>query len=188
MSIGTAIFLSSCVFAVVILYGVTKNRWPWRRIVARSALAILGIIVVTGAIVGGLSFLNRSPTLTRQTEYAGLRLVMYTKGYPPTVLEQPKAGKLGGNYFDQFDSVIETTKLPTGKRVQDYLEWQYEDNQSRIDIKFNPDRTTVVSIRCYSNDSSQARASRGMQCQQRHHSICLSQVVEQSIIPANLSS
>ena len=92
-------------------------RYPWHHSGHRS-------------YCGGLSFLNRSPTLTRQTEYAGLRLgmspdeVMYTKGYPPTVLEQPKAGKLGGNYFDQFNSVIETTKLPTGKRVQVYLERQ----------------------------------------------------------------
>jgi hypothetical protein len=99
MSIGTAIFLSSCVFAVVILYGVTKDRWPWRRFVARSALVILGIIVAAGAIIGGFIFLNQPPTpiLARQTEYAGLRLgmspneVLYIKGTPNFVSQRAEA-------------------------------------------------------------------------------------------------
>jgi hypothetical protein len=33
MSVGTGIFLSSVLLAIVILYGVAKDRWRWRRIV-----------------------------------------------------------------------------------------------------------------------------------------------------------
>jgi hypothetical protein len=54
MSLGTGIFLSSLVLATVILYGITKDRWPWRRIVSHTArtlaLFALAAIVVMAAI------------------------------------------------------------------------------------------------------------------------------------------
>jgi hypothetical protein len=55
MSLGTAIFLSSLVLATVILYGMTMDRWPWRRIVLgigrTFALLLLLAIVLMAAIV-----------------------------------------------------------------------------------------------------------------------------------------
>jgi hypothetical protein len=85
MSLGLGIFLSTLVLAVVILYGLTKDRWGWRRILKRTALTLLAL----AAIIGGVYFWNQLPV--PQTEYAGIRIgmtpdeVMYIKGFPPTV-------------------------------------------------------------------------------------------------------
>ncbi|MGD9769700.1 MAG: hypothetical protein AB7U62_18860, partial [Pseudolabrys sp.] len=89
MDLGTGIFLSSVVLAVVILYGITKDRWSWRRIVKRTALVLL-CLVILGTVVGvGISYWPQIPQKPeRQTTYAGLRLgmtqdeVLYGKGYP----------------------------------------------------------------------------------------------------------
>jgi ABC-type nickel/cobalt efflux system permease component RcnA len=55
MSVGTAIFLFSLMLATVILYGITKDRWRWRRIVANIARALalfaLLALVVMAALV-----------------------------------------------------------------------------------------------------------------------------------------
>jgi hypothetical protein len=154
MSVGWAIFLSSCVLGVVILYGITKDRWRWRRIVKRSALTLAAIAALTGAVIGGSYIWNRfPPPLVLQTEYAGLRLgigpdeVIYIKGYPPVVL-----GEVDGEGLWAGQPVINTKDLENGKRAQDYRDWEYENGQSRIDITFNPDKTAVVAISCYSND------------------------------------
>jgi len=50
MSIGTAIFLSAVILAVVALYGLTMDRWPWKAIVLGIArtlawLALLAIVL-----------------------------------------------------------------------------------------------------------------------------------------------
>jgi multisubunit Na+/H+ antiporter MnhB subunit len=77
VSIGLGIFLSSVVFALVIFYAITKNRWRWERIVRRSALALVALIVLTGVVIGGLYFWKQlPPTISPQTEYAGIRLGM----------------------------------------------------------------------------------------------------------------
>jgi hypothetical protein len=161
MSVGTGILLSSLVFAIVILYGITKDRWRWRRIVGRTALIVAAIMVLTGAISGGLYLWDRLPmTLVPQTEYAGLRLgispdeVMYIKGYPPTVYAEapdpPPADWPGAGWQE----VIHTKDVKKGQRVQDYREWSYEndDQHSRIDVTFNPQKTAVIVIECYSDD------------------------------------
>jgi hypothetical protein len=153
MSLGLGIFLSSVVLAAVILYGITKDRWRWRRIAGRTALILTAIVVLTGTISGGLYFWNHLPmTLVPQTEYAGLRLgispdeVMYIKGYPPTVYAEapPPAGWPGAGWQEAVD----TKDLKNGKRVQDYRDWSYEhDEHSRIDLTFNPEMTAVIVIR-----------------------------------------
>jgi hypothetical protein len=164
MSIGTAIFLSSLVLATVILYGITKDRWRWRRIVARTALTLalfaLATIVVLSAIAIGRYYYETSTKplvpqtepLVPQTEYAGLRLgmspdeVMYIKGYPSNVVDEtPKQ--------NPFDAFINTKDLKQGERVQDYREWLYENNQQgSIGVTFNPEKTAVVVIECLSFD------------------------------------
>jgi hypothetical protein len=97
MELGTGIFLSTVVLAVLILYAITKDRWRWRRIVVCIALILPAILVLTGIIGGGLYFWNRLPMrLVPQTEYAGIRIgmtpdeVMYTKGFPPNVFGEPR--------------------------------------------------------------------------------------------------
>lgn len=50
MSIGVAIFLSGCLIALVLLYGFTKDRWRWRRLI----LAMLGMIVIVAAGIAGI--------------------------------------------------------------------------------------------------------------------------------------
>jgi hypothetical protein len=54
MSLGTAIFLSSLVLAAVILYGMTMDRWPWRRIVLGIGRTFALLLLVTAA--AGLFF------------------------------------------------------------------------------------------------------------------------------------
>jgi hypothetical protein len=154
MSVGWAIFLSSFVLAVVVLYGITKDRWRWRRIVKRTALTLAAITALTGAVIGGSYIWNQLPApLASQAEYAGLRLgigpdeVMYIKGYPPMVL-----GEVDGEGLWAGQPVISTKDLENGKRAQDYRDWQYEYSTSRLDITFNPEKTAVVAISCYSSD------------------------------------
>jgi hypothetical protein len=161
------------VIAVVIAVGMLlwfAVRAMWRRSrIARAlawfALAALVVMVMAAAIgidvryyyevstTELVSLFGRKP-LVQQTEYAGLRLgmspdeVMYIKGYPPQVLGEPdKDGEWKGDR-----PVIATNQLQKGKRVEDYDIWSYENDQSRIDVIFNPEKTTVIAIECYSND------------------------------------
>jgi hypothetical protein len=135
---------------LVILYGLTKDRWRWQQVARISALAL----VLAGVIIGGLYLWKQLPaTISPQTEYASLRLgigpaeVMYIKGYPPQVL-----GEAAKNDEWPGQPIIETKNLESGKRPQDYRDWSYSDSSTRIDVTFNAERTAVVAIACYSND------------------------------------
>ena len=74
MNLGTGIFLSTLVMAVIVLYGITKDRWNWRRFVKRAAFVCMGVVLL-GAVAGaGVYLYNQIPiTVGRQTEYAGSR-------------------------------------------------------------------------------------------------------------------
>jgi hypothetical protein len=154
MSVGLAIFLASIVFASVTLYGITKDRWNWRRIAKLCALTFVTLVVLAGAFIGSFYFWDQLPAIIYpQTEYAGLRLgispdeVMYIKGYPPEVFG---AAEKDGEWPGQ--PVIETKNLEKGRRVQDYKDWAYEGRLNRIDVTFNAEKTAVVVIECYSHD------------------------------------
>jgi len=73
MNLGTAIFLSTALLAIVLLYGFTKDRWRWRKIIVRTLF--LGLILIGGsAAVVALAKLwdELFPTqLGRQAQYAG---------------------------------------------------------------------------------------------------------------------
>jgi hypothetical protein len=148
MSIGLGIFLPSVVFALVIFYAITKGRWRWGR-------ALVALIVLTGVVIGGLYFWKQlPPTISPQTEYAGIRLgmapeeVLYINGSPPAVYgEAEKEGKWRG-----FQPIIETKNLEKGKLIQDYRVWSYEQSSKHIDVTFNLEKTAVVAIGCYSID------------------------------------
>jgi hypothetical protein len=155
MSLGSALFLSSLVIALVMLYGITKDRWRWRIFAKRAILTLVAIAVLTGAIVGGLYVWSQLPPfLTQQTEYEGLRLgigpdeVIYIKGFPPTVYGEVETE---GDYKG-FQPTFETEKLEKGKNVRDYRAWAYNGDHSRIDVTFNKEKTAVIVIQCYSSD------------------------------------
>jgi hypothetical protein len=48
--------------------------------------------------------------------------------------------------------VTSTRDLKDGKSFRDYGAWSYDVNTSRIDIEFNPAKTAVVEIACYSKN------------------------------------
>ena len=161
MSSGLGIFLWSLSLGTIALYGITKDRWNWRRIGRNISLGLL-VIAIVGA---GVYFWNdlviqfftifrqTEFPIPRQTEYAGLRLgmtqdeVQYIKGYPPTVF-----GEAEGVYKG-FSEVISTADFPEkGKQVEDYQEWSYNMNAGRINVDFGPAKTGLIVIACYSSD------------------------------------
>ena len=155
MDLGTGIFLSSVVLAVVFVYAITKDRWRWRRIIKRTAFICLGLIILGAALGIGAYYWDQLPQkVGRQTEYAGLRLgmtqdeVMYVKGYPPSVL----AEEVQDPQWKGFYTVVDTKKLEKGKRVIDYRHWSYEQGKHNINVTFNAARTAVVHLQCFSDD------------------------------------
>jgi hypothetical protein len=62
MDTGTAIFLSSLVFATIALYAITKDRWHWRllpRTVAQVVVGLVGgliAVLILTAIVGHFGY------------------------------------------------------------------------------------------------------------------------------------
>lgn len=166
MSLGTGIFLSSLLLAIVALYGLTKDRWGWRRFMKRFAFVVLGLVALTAVSIGGYYVWENIPTpVTRQTEYAGVRLgmspdeVMYVKGYPPTVLTSKP-----GDEWKDFFLVVETSKLEKGKKVTDYRNWGFKTYESELTVAFDEARTKVAVIRCFSNDKrSRCPAIAGVQ-------------------------
>jgi hypothetical protein len=155
VSVGLAIFLGSVVLTLVMLYGITKDRWRWRRIAKLCALILVTPVALVGVFIAGWYVWGRLPAATYpQTEYAGLRLgigpdeVIYIKGYPPEVLGPPDKG-----YEWAGQTVIYTENLEKGERVEDYKNWSYDDSFKRIEVTFNTEKTAVVDILCYSSDS-----------------------------------
>jgi hypothetical protein len=160
MSIGLAIFLASVLLILVMLYGITKDRWRWRRIAKLCALILITPVALTGAVIGGLYVWRQLPaTIYPQTEYAGLRLgispdeVIYIKGYPLNVYGPPeKEGEWAG-----FQRMFKAEELEKGEHVKNYQGWLYEDGFKRIDIKFNTEKSAVVEIECMSRDRESQR-------------------------------
>jgi hypothetical protein len=153
MSLGTGIFLSSILLALVLLYVTTKDRWGWRRFAKRIGVFVL-LLVVIAVLVGGGFYLWSNLPVGQQAHYAGLEIgnspeeVMYRKGSPPTVF-----GELNNETgFEGWQRLIDTTKLEKGKTIQDYGEWSYSLPSGRIDVTFSTDKTAVIAIQCFSSD------------------------------------
>lgn len=86
MTLGTGIFLSTLIVSVLALYGMTKERWMWKKIVVRTVLTlILLIATISGGIHGLKLYQNRA---TPQTEISGIKLsntksdIRFIKGAP----------------------------------------------------------------------------------------------------------
>jgi len=50
MSLGTSIFLSSILFAIIILFIVTKDRWNWKKIILWPMLVVVAVLIL---LIGG---------------------------------------------------------------------------------------------------------------------------------------
>ena len=124
VEVGTGIFLSSVLIAIVLLYGFTKDRWRWRKIGVWLLLLILVPIAGSAAVATLAHYWDELfPTrLGRQTQYAGLKLgmspqeVIYIKGYPPVVLEKDNSDSAWARLGLR---VVETKDLAQGKKVTD---------------------------------------------------------------------
>jgi hypothetical protein len=155
MELGTAVFLSSITVAVVLLYGFTKDRWSWRRIVFRSLAGVLTLVLIGAALIFAAQYWDQlfPVKLGRQNEYAGLRLgmtrdeVRYIKGFPANVVTDDKDGPW------QAFGEIKALELPKGKTVNDYPLWSYDGYKQYYHVGFGRG-STVLSIACYSEDKS----------------------------------
>jgi hypothetical protein len=104
MELGTGIFLSSALIALVLLYGFTKDRWRWRKNLGEmlGGAIVAGSVVVVVVAIGQYWEKWFPPQLGRQTQYAGLKLgmspqeVMYIKGNPPGVFGEESTSILAG--------------------------------------------------------------------------------------------
>lgn len=63
MSVGSGIFLAGVCLALVALYAVTRDRWAWRLVLARGAIAFLGLAVIVGVGVYGYARWEERPRL-----------------------------------------------------------------------------------------------------------------------------
>jgi hypothetical protein len=157
MDLGTGIFLSTALLAVVLLYYFTKDRWRWRKLIVRTLF--FGLILIGGsvAVIALVHYWDElfPVQLGRQTQYAGLKLgmnpqeVMYVKGYPPEVLE-PDEDPIWKGVFKN----IKTSELKQGKKATDFKRWSYDQYKSYLLVEFNNERTALVAIRCYSEDKA----------------------------------
>jgi hypothetical protein len=154
MELGTAVFLSSIAVCVVLLYGFTKDRWSWRRIIFRTLIGVVALALIGGTLIVAAQYWDQLvPTkLARQTEYAGVRLgmsrdeVKYVKGLPPKVVTDDKDGPW------QAYGVLKSSELPQGKAVNDYPLWSYEGYEHYLHVAFGKGGKTVRSIACFSKD------------------------------------
>lgn len=151
MELGTAVFLSSITLCVVLLYGFTKDRWSWRRIIFRTFMGMVILAVTGGALIVVAQYWDQIfPTkLMRQTEYAGVRLgmsrdeVRYVKGLPTNVVtDDVNVGSFG---------TFKLSELPQGKTINDFPLWSYYDSNHYIGVAFGKGKT-VLSIACYSKE------------------------------------
>ena len=135
MSIGLGIFLSSLLFALILLYLITRDRWNWRRIARRLGVGALIFGCLTGLVAGGIYVWNGFAPVVKQTEYAGLRLgttmeeAKYVKGLPTHVYDE--FGREG--IPKGLRRMIPIKELEKEKKIEDYNDWIYQDEVHRIE-------------------------------------------------------
>ena len=156
MSLGLGIFLSSAVFALLILYWITRDRWQWRLMARRvgKTLAAFGVLAaIVGAAFYGYGEYQAMPR--RQDAYAGIKLgatmaeVLYLRGFPSAVLvEAEKSDQLPEGFYTN----VALADIPKGKKVEDYEMWDYTSGTAdgRLSLAFNDATRKVRLIACYS--------------------------------------
>jgi hypothetical protein len=86
MTLGTAIFLSSVVLGIVILFISTKDRWNWKKIILWPILVVVSISILLG--VGYYIYQSISNRPKPQTTFLGISLdstkgdIKFLKGEP----------------------------------------------------------------------------------------------------------
>jgi len=91
MTIGTGIFLSTFLVVILALYGITKDRWSWKKIITRTILLFVSIGVISGA--GFWGYNKHQSRAILQTGFAGIKLsdskadVLLKRGKPEDMLQ-----------------------------------------------------------------------------------------------------
>ena len=89
MTLGTSIFLSTIVVSLVLLHGMTKERWNWKKIITRTFLSLLSLAIIGALVAAGMWGLKiYQKRAVAQTEYYDIKLshtqsdIMFIKGAP----------------------------------------------------------------------------------------------------------
>lgn len=161
MSTGTGVFLGLVCIAAVLLYAQTKDRAHWRPIIK---WAVAGALLIGGI---GLSYVQireyQRNRVVPPEKYLAVALgdskrqVLYAKGQPTHVLEEPPDNTWPGL------RVISRTDLPEGKDVLDYAHWSYEStDEGRVDIDFVGGEQTVSRVFCFSEEGADCQTLAGV--------------------------
>ena len=94
MSIGTGIFLSSLVIAMLLLFLRTRDRWNWKRFAIRSTAVLGAVFLVGGGLIYSYSLWQSRPK--KQDEFWDVKLgdteqdVIFKKGVATDFGDQNK--------------------------------------------------------------------------------------------------
>jgi len=92
MTLGTGIFLSTILVSIIVLFGMTKDRWNWKRIIIRSVGGLLLFTAITAGGFWAVITYNERPVVA--TELEGIKLthtkddVIFLKGAPDKRLDK----------------------------------------------------------------------------------------------------
>jgi hypothetical protein len=119
MELGTGIFLASLVIGFVMLYGQTKDRWNWKKIVWRGlgAPIVIGVIGV-GSWLGYIQYEDSKWQILDKTdptpihEYDGIKLgmkedtIIFLKGEPDYIGPENAEIKTISEYRNQYEGSV----------------------------------------------------------------------------------
>jgi hypothetical protein len=119
------------------------------------ALTLASIVLLGVLAWGGFYLWSILPiTVVQQTEYSRIKMgaapseVNYIKGSPSAVFgEMNKDPEWKG-----WQEIIEIKNIEKGKTINDFNEWSWDEGKSRIDVTFNPEKTKVIAVQCFSTD------------------------------------
>jgi len=60
MTVGAWIFLASLILGTILLFGITKDRWNWTKIIKRFAFGLGGLLVIVVLSVFAWAMVERS--------------------------------------------------------------------------------------------------------------------------------
>jgi hypothetical protein len=98
-------------------------------------------VVLIGVVTVGIYAWDKFAPISKQTEYAGLRLgtttdeIKYIEGIPQTVIDSRVKG---------WPEIAASAELKRGKEIEDYNEWWYEVVTHNIDLEFDKDKLIVI--------------------------------------------
>ncbi len=96
MSLGIAIFLSSVILGIIILFISTKDRWNWKKIILWPALVLVGLSILLGAGYYIIQSISNRPE--PQTSFLNISLDS-TKGDIKFLKGEPDKGSNDGIWF-----------------------------------------------------------------------------------------